>query len=249
VMDPTRRPQLDKGIPVQEILMNATNDPMGPPRLFVQFDLANAYLQGRRPKDPEDSKIFVLVSGNTCAPLIGNLNGHPTAGLQYQDHVRKNFPPEVQRKMYVDDYMSGKHRAQDLVEETIQFLTSMHELGATLQMRKFFMTTALCKFQLRASKDGVEIDSTVLETLGRMEVPKDKQDFVSKSALIRYFGRHLPRLVIPLQVMSDHFHGKSEMPSKEKIQQAWERIMNVVKNHVTLNWMSEDAPTFISTDW
>jgi hypothetical protein len=66
---------------------------------------------------------------------------------------------------------------------------------------------------------------------------------------VLYFGQFIPFVAAEIAKISNYWHGKSEMPSKEQHVKDWSRVMELVRKNVTINHFDPSLQTFVGLDW
>src|SRR3990167_8951644 len=74
---------------------------------------------------------------------------------------------------------------------------------------------------------------------------------ISSHKVIRcfIFGQFIPFVAAAISKISNYWHNKSEMPSKEKRVNDWECVLDLIRKHVTINHFDASLQTFVGLDW
>ena len=249
IMDWGQVPPVSRRKAALQVLSTALYDPDGEPTIMSEADLKNGYLQGNR-MNPKDARVAMLnPDGKSARLLLGPIYGYPNAGIHFDAALCQSLPPQVTDKGYVDDLVDGKHTVLSFLKGHNETLRALLENNNTISMKKYWLRQYMSKFGAFVSPDGIAIDTRPLQDLLDIKTPNSLEDFKSQSHKVLYFGQFIPFVAAAISKISNYWHGKSEMPSKEQRVEDWSRVMDLVRKHVTINHFDPSLQTFVGLDW
>ena len=249
IMDWKSVPPVVRRSSAMQVLMNATYDPQGESKIFAMSDLKNGYLQGNRMK-PKDARVAMLnPDGKSVRLLLGPIYGYPNAGIHFDNAICQSLSPQVTSKCFVDDNLEGKHTAFRFLYNHVPTLRELWDNGNTLSIKKYRVSQSMSKFGAVVSPKGIAMDTQPLQVLLAIPTPKSLADFKSQSHKVLYFGQFIPSIAEAIGTISNYWHQKADMPSAAQRDADWEHVLNLVRNHITINHFDPSLRTFIGMDW